>query len=123
MHLDESDFNNFWKFIQKHQLFSVIDSEASNQGMRTTAYINNQLGNKELNNVKNIYSAWVSQGKPRRMSSKVTPVFRVPSSRRGTGITKRKKKRKPRKNKSVKKRKGKSKKKRVRRGRKTKRRS
>ena len=39
------------------------------------------------------------------------------------GITKRKKRRKPRKKKSVKKRKGKSKKKRVRRGRKTKRRS
>ena len=126
MHLDESDFNNFWEFIQKHQLFSVIDSEARNKGMRTTAYINNQLGNSKPNNVKYIYYSWVNQGRPpsHAMSrASVTPVIHLHSLSIGHGITKRKKRRKPRKKKSVKKRKGKSKKKRVHRKRKSRRRS
>ena len=136
MDLDESEFNNFWKFIQTHQSFSVIVGEANSKRMRPTAYINNQLGKKKPNNVKNIYNSWVSQGEPeplrrsffptRNKSSSVMPVIpvlRPRSSNRGRGITKRKKKRKPRKKKSVKKRKGKSKKKKVRRKRKSRRRS
>jgi hypothetical protein len=132
MVLDESKLKKFWKFIQTHKLFSVIVGEANSIRMRPTAYINNQLGKKEPNNVKYIYNDWVSQGEPeplrrsffptRIKSSSVMPVIRLPSSR-GHGLTKRKKKRKPRKKKSVKKRKGKSKKKRVRRKRKSRRRS
>ena len=123
MILDE----NFWKIIQGNQkLLSRINQGSSLDGITEKAYIERELNKSDNNYVKNIYNAWVNQGKPPsyavRMSiARVTPS--IPGPSRGKGITKRKKRRKPRKKKSVKKRKGKSKKKRVRRKRKSRRRS
>ena len=83
-----------------------------------------------LNEVKNLddldygFNNWlIREQKKQLKSSKSRGRVLSVMSATGHGITKRKKKRKPRKKKSVKKRKGKSKKKRVRKGGKSRRRS
>ena len=84
-----------------------------------------------LNEVKNLddsddgFNNWLIRKQRKQLKSSTFKKGKVLSvmSATGHGLTKRKKKRKPRKKKSVKKRKGKSKKKRVRRGRKSRRRS
>ena len=125
--LDENDFNEFWKIIEGNQnLLSRINQKSRLDGITEKAYIKKKLRESKSNYVREIYYSWASQGRPplHAMSvsrARVTPVIYLPSQSKGRGITKRKKRRKPRKKKSVKKRKGKSKKKRVRRGRKTRR--
>lgn len=134
--LDQTEFDKFLNFINKHERFHFFVHRATIKGMGVTDYINNKLKEVKSNKVKEIYYSWVSQERPepfrrsffntRSKSSLVTPSMpghRTRSSSTGDGITKRKKRRKPRKKKSVKKRKGKSKKKRVRTGRKSRRRS